>query len=97
MAKITRNIIWALLAISFFAGSIWIHYQVKVEMPRGGSVGAGLFQAGDAVAGFFRHRSSRTTGGVVGIPASQGGGAGILGDLVQPLPHGYAGVAGNTR
>ena len=44
----TRNIIWALLAISFVAGSIWIHYQVKVEMPRGGSVGAGLFQAGDA-------------------------------------------------
>ena len=48
----TRNILWALLAISFVAGSIWIHYQVKIEMPRGGFVDAGLFQAGDALPDF---------------------------------------------
>ena len=48
----TRSIIWALLVISFVAGSIWIHYQAKVEMTRGGSVGAGLFQEGDASPDF---------------------------------------------
>jgi len=47
-----RNIIWALLAISFVAGSIWIHYQVKIEMTQGRSGGAALFQGGDAPPDF---------------------------------------------
>ena len=45
----TRNIIWVLVGILFALGSIVIHYQVKVEMPRGGHAGAG--QLGDIRVG----------------------------------------------
>ena len=37
----TRNIIWVLVGILFVLGSIVIHYQVKVEMPRRGRADAG--------------------------------------------------------
>ena len=44
----TRNIVWALLSILFIAGSIWIHYLVKIDMTHGDFGGATLFLEGDA-------------------------------------------------
>ena len=48
----TRNIVWALLSILFIAGSIWIHYLVKIDMTHGDFGSAALFQEGDAPPDF---------------------------------------------
>ena len=48
----TRNIVWVILGILFALGSLWIHYQIKVEMPRGGSPDPGQFQVGNEAPDF---------------------------------------------
>ena len=48
----TRNIVWALLSILFVAGSIWVHYLVKIDMNHGDFGGAALFQEGEAPPDF---------------------------------------------
>jgi len=48
----TRNIVWVFLGILFALGSLWIHYQIKVEMPRGGSPDPGQFQVGNEAPDF---------------------------------------------
>ncbi|MBN98730.1 MAG: hypothetical protein CME16_05700 [Gemmatimonadetes bacterium] len=44
----TRKLILVLLSSLFIAGSIWIHYAVKVEMTLGGLGETAPFQEGDA-------------------------------------------------
>ena len=45
----TRNIVWGILGILFALGSLWIHYEVKVEMPRDESIDLAPLQAGNEV------------------------------------------------
>ena len=52
----TRNVVWGVLGILFALGSLWIHYQIKVEIPRDESIDLGQLQVENEAPDFSASR-----------------------------------------